>query len=176
MSGHAVLLGVETSPHFAFMQVTGTALRIPAEDLRRLMDHSATLRIVLLRFIHVFMVQIASSALSDGRFTIVQRLARWLLMCHDRVGNPMPLTHDFLALMLGVRCPGVTDTIHILEGEHLIKATRGCVEVRDRQGLIALAAGSYGLPEAEYRRLINPAYFPDAAEISTLSHLRNLAH
>lgn len=76
----------------------------------------------------------------------------------------MPLTYEFLALMLGVRRSGVTETMHILEGEHLIKASRGSIKVLDRPGLFSLAAGSYGVPEAEYRRLINPSYFPDVTE------------
>jgi CRP-like cAMP-binding protein len=62
-----------------------------------------------------------------------QRLARWLLMCHDRLdGNDLPLTHEFLSLMLGVRRSGVTDELHILEGINAIKATRGNVHILDR--------------------------------------------
>lgn len=87
LSGHAVLLEVEASPHCAFMQAPGTARRISAADLRHVMRQSEAIRILLLRFVHVFMIQIAASALADGRFTTQQRLARWLLMCHDRLGN-----------------------------------------------------------------------------------------
>ncbi|CZT33029.1 cAMP-binding domain of CRP or a regulatory subunit of cAMP-dependent protein kinases [Rhizobium sp. 9140] len=157
-SGHSVILDVEASPHYAFMQGRGTALRIRSDLLRQLVDQRATLRRMLLRFSHVFTTQIAQTALADGRFTLQQRLARWILMCQDRVGNTMPLTHEFLALMLGVRRPGVTTTLHILEGEHLIKAERASITVLNRAGLIETAAGSYGLPEQEYRRLINSAF------------------
>ncbi|KQT53786.1 hypothetical protein ASG43_17680 [Aureimonas sp. Leaf454] len=157
LSGHPVLLGVERSPHYSFMQVAGEALRIRTPDLQKAMDDSSTLRKLLLRYVHVFMIQIASSAVSDARFTIEQRLARWLLMTQDRVGDRMPLTHEFLSLMLAVRRSRVTDAIHVLEGEHLIKAERGATTVLDRAGLLKKAAGSYGKPEREYEDLIKAA-------------------
>jgi DNA-binding FadR family transcriptional regulator len=65
------------------------------------------------------------------------------------------LTHDFLALMLGVRRPSVTDALHVLEGERLIHANRGLITIRDRARLEDMAGGAYGVPEAEYRRLIS---------------------
>lgn len=153
LSGIPVVLGVESTPHRAFMQVGGKAWRIPAARLRQVMEDRPGLRLHLLRYAHVFMSQIAATALADGRYRVDQRLARWLLMCHDRLNNPLPLTHEFLALMLGVRRPSVTDALHILEGGLLIKADRGRIMVRNRQGLEELAGGSYGVPEAEYRRL-----------------------
>jgi CRP-like cAMP-binding protein len=113
-------------------------------------------RALLLRYAHVFMVQVAATALADGRYSIEQRLARWLLMCHDRNGDDLALTHEFLALMLGVRRPGVTESLHILEGERMIKAQRGLITILDRQKLEARAGDSYGTPEAEYERLIGP--------------------
>jgi hypothetical protein len=84
-----------------------------------------------------------------------ERLARWLLMCHDRLdGEDLALTHEFLSLMLGVRRSGVTDQLHILEGRHAIKATRGNIRITDREKLEDIAGGCYGAPEAEYGRLI----------------------
>lgn len=163
LSGHSVVLGVETSPHHAFMQVRGAALRIRAGDLRRCMETSPGLRDHLLRYVHVFMVQVASSALADARFTIEQRLARWLLMSQDRVGTSLPLTHEFLSLMLAVRRSGVTDAIHILEGERLIKAERAAITVLDRAGLQAKAGGSYGVAEHEYERIFKTAPWLPAA-------------
>ena len=82
-------------------------------------------------------------------------LARWLLMCHDRLqDNNLPLTHEFLALMLGVRRSGVTNEIHVIEGVHAIKATRGNIKILDRAKLEDMAGGSYGIPEREYERHI----------------------
>ena len=93
--------------------------------------------------------------LANGRYSMQERLARWLLMCHARLdGDHLELTHEFLALMLGVRRSGVTNELHILEGIHAIKATRGNVRVVDRDRLEEVAGGCYGLPEREYERLI----------------------
>jgi hypothetical protein len=93
--------------------------------------------------------------MANGRYSMQQRLARWLLMCQDRLDRfDLPLTHEFLSLMLGVRRSGVTNELHILEGIHAIKATRGNVRVQNREKLEEIADGCYGLPEAEYERLI----------------------
>jgi len=101
------------------------------------------------------MIQSAHAALANGRYSLQQRLARWLLMCHDRLdGDELPLTHEFLALMLGVRRSGVTLALQLLEGEHVIKARRGCVHMLDRNRLERVAQGCYGVPEEEYKRLV----------------------
>lgn len=93
--------------------------------------------------------------LANGVSHIDERLARWLLMCHDRVdGNAVAITHKFLGMMLGVRRSSVTDTLHILEGRGLIQAARGIITIKDRAKLERVAGASYGVPEAEYRRLI----------------------
>lgn len=154
VSGIPALLDVDSSPHYAFMQVGGMAHRIEASALRTLMEARPSMRQILLRFAHVFMIQIASTALADGRYGVEKRLARWLLMCQDRLGKSLPLTHDFLALMLGVRRPSVTDALHTLEGKLLIRSERSLVTIRNRAGLTEIAGSSYGLPESEYRRLI----------------------
>jgi DNA-binding transcriptional MocR family regulator len=94
--------------------------------------------------------------LANGQAKLEERLARWLLMCHNRVkGDEMTLTHEFLATMLGVRRAGVTIALHMLESQGLIRATRGVVTIQDREGLEEAADGSYGQPEAEYRRLFS---------------------
>jgi CRP-like cAMP-binding protein len=108
-----------------------------------------------LRYVEAFQVQVAHTALSHGSYTIEERLARWLLMCHDRLdGDDLPLVHEFLALMLGVRRSGVTLALQILEGAGVIHAKRGLITVHDRAKLQEIAGGSYGVPEVEYRRLI----------------------
>jgi CRP-like cAMP-binding protein len=161
-SGMPLVLGVDKSPHQAFMQSDATALRLNAADLERAKQGNPEFARILLQYVHVFMTQIACSALADGRYGIEQRLARWLLMAHDRLNTELPLTHDFLGLMLGVRRPSVTDALHLLEGKQLIKAERGLIKIRDRQGLEELAGDAYGTPEAEYRRVIlDPQPFPE---------------
>jgi hypothetical protein len=76
-------------------------------------------------------------------------------MSHDRFeGNNLTVTHEFISLMLGVRRPGITEAIHLLGGKQLIRSTRDNIHVLYREGLIALAAESYGVCESEYKRLI----------------------
>ncbi len=149
-----VVLGVDRTPHHGFMQAGGPALRVRAPDLQTVMSENKALQKLLLLYAHVFMIQIAATALADGRYDVESRLARWLLMSQDRLGDELPLTHEFLGLMLGVRRPSVTDALHVLEGKRAIKSERSLITVRNRQLLEEIAAGSYGIPEAEYRRLI----------------------
>lgn len=155
MSGLSVVMGGDRSVNRTFIQAAGSTHRISAKALRGAMMTSPTLRLDLLRYAQVFLVQVAQTAVVNGRAKLEARLARWLLMAHDRFDHaPFPFTHRFLALMLGVRRPGVTVALHYLEGYGLIKATRGLIMVIDRKGLIAHADPAYGIPEAEYDRLI----------------------
>jgi CRP-like cAMP-binding protein len=157
MAGIPILLSVDRTPHETFMQVEGSAWRIRSEHLRIAMRQSQSLNELLLRYVQAFYIQTAHTALTNGSHTVAERLARWLLMCHDRRdGDDLPLTHEFIALMLGVRRPGVTEAIHGLEARGCIQAKRGSITVLDRTKLEEAAGDSYGLPEAEYRRLIGP--------------------
>ena len=113
---------------------------------------SKSLHQVLLRQGYAFTVQMAQTALANGRHKLEERLARWLLMAHDRVdGDELPLTHEFLSLMLGVRRSGVSVALKILEREGMVKARRGGVVITDRDGLEECANGAYCSPEAELR-------------------------
>ena len=95
------------------------------------------------------------TAIANARANIDKRLARWILMAHDRTGgNALPLTHEFLSLMLGVRRAGVTEALQNLRSRKLIENGRNKIVVRDRKGIERMAGGSYGTPEKEYRRLI----------------------
>ena len=95
------------------------------------------------------------TALANGRARMDERLARWLLMVDDRMeGSELALTHEFMSITLGVRRPGVTDALHRLEGQQLVRARRGLITIRDRAGLEEVARLSYGVPEDEYERLL----------------------
>jgi CRP-like cAMP-binding protein len=149
------ILRLETTPNRTFMQIDGSAISVPVALVHQIIDTHPPSRDLFLHYIHTCELQLAHSALANGRYNMAERLSRWLLMCHDRIRNDeMPLTHEFLSLMLGVRRSGVTDHLHILEGMHAIKATRGRIHVRDRAKLEEIAGGSYGAPEREYDRLI----------------------
>lgn len=152
----SLLFEVDRPQHQTIMQVGGAARCIEASDLAWAIKQSETLRTTLLRYAYVFLLQIASTTLAAGRYSVEKRLARWLLMCSDRLGDDLNVTHDFLAMMLGVRRPSVTDALHLLEGKHALKAERNFIKVRSRQKLMEIASASYGVAEAEYRRLIMP--------------------
>jgi CRP-like cAMP-binding protein len=155
LGGYHLLLKTDRTPHQTFMQVAGFGISVPVEHFMTVVESHAPTRDLLLRYVHSAELQLAHSALANGRYSMHVRLARWLLMCHDRLeGDDLPLTHDFLSLMLGVRRSGVTNELHILEGIHAIRATRGNIRVLDRQKLEEIAGGCYGVPEAEYERLI----------------------
>jgi CRP-like cAMP-binding protein len=154
MTGLAVLMAADRSPHEIFMQSGGNGWRIAADDLVSAMAASATLRDRLLRYGHTLMVQMGYTALSNGRYKLEERLARWLLMAHDRSGGgDVLLTHEFLAVMLGTRRPGITAALNELERDSVIDSKRGAITVLDRAALEETANGSYGGAEAEYSRL-----------------------
>ncbi len=156
MSGLSALLGVDTTPQRTFVQIDGTtALRIPTEAMRAALADSVTLRTSFALYVHTVMSQLYHSIVSNARHALEARLARWLLMCHDRIdGDEIALTHEFMAVMIGAQRTGVTVTLHVLEGGGMIRSKRGRVIMIDRAMLQQLAGSAYGPPEAEYRRLI----------------------
>ena len=154
MTGINVVMGNDRSPHTSYVQVAGLGQRIRADDLRHAMQESGSIRNCFLHFAQAFMVQTAHTAVANGRASIEERLARWLLMAHDRLdGNELPLTHEFMALMLNVRRAGVTESLQVLNRRRVITAKRGQITVTNRAGLESAANGLYGSPEAEYQRL-----------------------
>jgi CRP-like cAMP-binding protein len=153
--GISIILFVDSAPSQVMVQAEGRALRISRAKLLNAIRKSPSLSATLLRFAHTFTVQIAQTALSNGHFTIHQRLARWLLMCQDRVdSHEFPMTHKFLAIMLAVRRAGITDALNYLEGKKAIRAMRGRIVILNRAALEEMAGGSYGVPEQEYKRLL----------------------
>lgn len=156
MLGWPLLLGETRWPHDVAMRAeAGAALRIAAPALRAAIDRSPSLRDSLLRFAHVFALQVGQSVCSALIHPVDRRMARWILLYHDRVrGEEIFLTHEEFRLMLGVRRSSVTDALHKLEAERAVRALRGRVIVRDRQRLLELASDTYGKPEEAYARLI----------------------
>jgi CRP-like cAMP-binding protein len=155
MTGLPIVLGDDRSPHATYIQAPGTGQCIAAEALRQAIQTSLSLRDSLLKFVQAFGVQTAHTAICNVQSRLDVRLARWLLMAHDRIGNDtLPITHEFLALMLGARRAGVTEALHVLRDQGLIAYGRGQITVEDRKGMERKAGAAYGVPEAEYRRLI----------------------
>jgi CRP-like cAMP-binding protein len=158
MSGVLALLGWDRKPRKTLVQIEGgTALRIPVDRLRAAMDRSASLRALILRYVGTVLSQSAYSVICYAHHKLEARLARWLLMCSDRMDDDeLPITHEFMAAMIGAQRSGVTVTLHVLEGVGAIRSKRGRVIITDREKLEELAGDAYGAAEAEYRRLIGP--------------------
>ena len=154
--------GIESSPLECFVQVAGSGLQIRTAKLKALADERPAIRQMLTRWIHVFSLQTAQTALANGSYNVEERLARWLLMCQDRLGgSEIQVTHEFLGKMLAVRRASVTLSIHMLEGSRLIAARRGSVTILDREALISVTDGCYGPAEAEYERYVGPLRTPN---------------
>jgi len=155
MTGLAIVLGDHRSPHSTFIQAAGEGQCIRAADLRNAMRESPSLRDSLLKYVQAFGIQATHTAACNAQSRLDQRLARWLLMAQDRMlGKMLPLTHEFLSIMLGVRRAGVTDALNALQRQGLVTCVRGGVTVKNRRAMERRAGDSYGVPEAEYRRLI----------------------
>ncbi|MEN3794357.1 Crp/Fnr family transcriptional regulator [Fulvimarina sp. MAC3] len=158
--GAAATIGVDSLPHTSFMQVAGRALTISAELLTEIANERQEIAHTLSRYRHVLAMQSNQTALANAHYTVEERLARWLLMCQDRLGgNEIELTHDFLSTMLSVRRSTVTLATHNLEGAGMIRAQRGRITVLQRKELVKIAGGSYGMPEEEYERILGPLEF-----------------
>ena len=154
--GWPLLLGDGRWPHDVVMRAEhGLALRLSAEALQGTLAEHPEIRTVLLRFVGVLMTQMSRTIVSSLAHSIERRMARWILLYHDRVcEDDICMTHEEFRLMLGVRRSSVTDALHKLEQDEAIRSLRGRVIVRDRERLLRLAGDTYGFAEAEYRRLL----------------------
>lgn len=156
MTPTAVVLDAEQDPYSIFMQVEGTGFRLPMEMLKLALEDRQCLNL-LTRYSQALAVQGAYTSLSNAVHHIDERLARWILMCHDRTdGDEISLTHEFLSIMLAVRRPSVTTALHLLEGRKFIYSERGVIIVRNRIALEEFARDAYGECEREYERLVGP--------------------
>ncbi|MEP6831358.1 MAG: Crp/Fnr family transcriptional regulator [Rhizomicrobium sp.] len=155
MSGVPLIFGDDRAQHSAYMQIGGNGRRMTAAAFLEAMKQSVTLRALMMKSAQAFMIQTAHTALANGRAKLEERLARWLLMAHDRLdSDAVPLTHEFLAVMLGVRRAGVTVALHSFERRGLIATRRGQLTLINRAGIEQVAGSFYGIPETELKRLM----------------------
>ena len=151
---HAVA-GVQESPYEVTIQVDAEGFRMTFDSFLELMESNRNFQKIVQRSVAAFMMQLSYTAASNARHEVDERLARWLLMCHDRArSTQLPLTHEFMALMLGVRRASVTTALHVLEGHHFIKAERGLITIQDRAAMEEYASDSYGQSEREYEKMM----------------------
>lgn len=155
MVGLSLALGVEVSSATVFAQIAGRATRMRAEHFRKqVLEEGGTLYKLLQRYTNFFMAMIAQTAACNTTHLIEERMCRWILMTHDRVRqDKFPLTHEFLALMLGLRRPSVSKAAGVLKREGLIDYTRGSVTVSDRGGLEARSCECYKIIQGQRSRI-----------------------
>lgn len=154
MLGATVALGINSAPMRAMVQGSGTALRMTAEQLQQDLQNNAALTSTFNRYLYVLMAQLAQTAACAHFHAIEPRLARWLLMTHDRAhADYFHLTQEFLANMLGVRRSGITVAAGVLQERKLIQYTRGKISILDRAGLEAVACECYEAVTKDYARL-----------------------
>jgi len=158
MLGWSLLMGVEESSTRATVEMQGgTVLSIAAGPLLEACAKSLTLRANLLRYADNFLEQMASMLGSNTIDPLERRVARWLLMLHDRSqGDTLSLTHDEVARALHTRRASVTECFHVLEGEKILRCERARLTICDRERLTVVAGCSYGAAEARYAAEIAP--------------------
>lgn len=153
MLGTAVVLGMQTTPIRALIQMPGSAMRMKAQALRDELKFGGRLQSVLQRYTHALFTQVSQSAACIGAHELKPRLARWLMMTHDRAaGDQLEMKHEFMAMMLGATRSMVTRVAGSLQDEKMIHYTRGQVTVLDRYRLEATACECYAAVKAEYAR------------------------
>lgn len=154
--GVPAVLGIMRSPYRCVMEVPGEALQIDAKTLRRAMDESPALRQQLMHYVGALLFQHAQAVLCCARHRLEERLAGWLLLARDRLDDDtIPLTHDLLSRMLGVRRAGITTALERLERSAAVRKTRGALQIIDRPLLEQTSCECYRIITTEYQRLMN---------------------
>jgi CRP-like cAMP-binding protein len=156
MVGLSVVLGDDISPNQAIVQIAGEGMRMRVDSLRKELKREGALLGLLQRSTLAMLKQVSQTAVCNGTHTVGQRLARWLLMCHDRVqGDELKLTQEFISQMLGIRRSGVSEAAILLQGGGLIRYSRGPITILHRKGLEEFTCECYAVVRAEFERLFN---------------------
>jgi CRP-like cAMP-binding protein len=156
MTGAALLLSADRAPYQVFIQIAGSGYRIKAALLQGEAEQNLELRTSLFRYQAAFLTQTMQAAACNGLHNIQQRCCRWLLMSQDRTGTEtIPLTHEFLGLMLGVRRASVSDALKPLQTRGWIELDRGEIVVLNRKGLESGSCECYALIAKQYGELLN---------------------
>ena len=155
MVGLPVLFGAGRSTSGAIVQIAGDAERMEAANLQREVSRNPTFRRLLYLYAQGFLTQVAQSTACNRLHAAEERLARWLLICRDRIGrDDIPITHETMALMLGVRRATVTEAAGTLQRQGLIRYRRGVISIVDRERLEAASCECYAIVRAEFDRLL----------------------
>jgi CRP-like cAMP-binding protein len=145
-TGTLAAVGLRRSPFQAVVQITGDGFRVEVGALQDTLESAPHLQLVLSRYAAIRGMQVAQTAACNRLHDIGQRLARWLLMTQDRVDSEsLPITHDFLATMLGTDRPTVSLAAGVLQKKKVIEYARGAVKIVNRKKLEASACECYGV-------------------------------
>jgi CRP-like cAMP-binding protein len=145
-TGTLAAVGLSRSPLHAVVQITGDGFRVEVGALQNTLESAPHLQLMLSRYAAIRGLQVAQTAACNRLHEIGQRLARWLLMTQDRVDSgSLPITHDFLATMLGTDRPSVSEAAGVLQKKNLIEYTRGAVKIVNRKKLENSACECYGV-------------------------------
>jgi CRP-like cAMP-binding protein len=151
----AAMLGDDRPSQRAMVQLAGHALRMKADLFRQEVEEDLTIRHLMLRYSMAVMSAISQTAACNRLHVLEQRCARWLLAARDRaLDDTFPLTHEFLAMMLGVRRPGVTVAAQALQSSGLITYHHGMMTIIDRDGLQQRSCECYESVRDEFKRLL----------------------
>jgi CRP-like cAMP-binding protein len=162
MVGLRIFLGAETTPDRVIVHVAGTSKRLKASVLKQLVANKNALNKKLMRYTQMLLAMTARSAACNQLHTLDQQFARWLLTMSDYVGgDELRLTHDLIALTLGVRRAGVTEAANVLKHRGIIASRRNSIRVVDREGLQAAACECYQRIKDEYDELYEDLAKPD---------------
>ncbi len=146
MAGTPAAVGLGRSPLREVVQIAGNGFRVRADTFQNILQSTPHLQAMLCRYLAVLGMQVAQTAACNRLHNIEQRLARWLLMAQDRVDSgPLPITHDFLATMLGTDRPSVSFAAGLLQRMQIIEYTRGAVRILNRQKLEKFACECYAI-------------------------------
>jgi len=164
MVGVMAFFGAKISPNQVIVQLAGDALRMSAHALTEEAGRNRALHDLLIAYHTAFYTQVSQTVACNGLHQIEQRCCRWLLMTHDRVlSDDIPLTHEYLAIMLGVRRASVSEVLRYLQKRGVVENVRGVIRVKDRAGLEAVCCECYKVVKEEFQRLLsNPRSVADA--------------
>ena len=150
-----LIMGADTTANESFCQVEGRAWKIPAADFVALLDGSRDFRVAMNRYLQAYVNMLGQMAACNGLHSVLERCARWLLMTQDRVDrDEFPMTHEFLAAMLGSRRSGVTVGAATLQGAGYIRYAHGRITVLNRSGLEATACECYRVAQEQFNSLV----------------------
>lgn len=157
MVGTSLLSGDDKSPHQAIVQIANGGSRMKAEAFKQGITNDSELMSLVLRYVQALFTQVAQTAACNRVHPIVERLARWMLLCQDRMeSGSLELTHEFIATMLGARRAGVTIAAGTLQAAGIISYSRGRVIILDRERLEEASCECYRIVKGEYDRLLGP--------------------